>query len=154
MRRCRGGLAHFLLVVSIVGAILGMEIDVISGPVAPDALSVLLCELETPKPARMPAGRCSRPDTWILLPSPGASATSGPIHADEFGETSSQVFDAVWPSPLSVSPNRQCDSSRGRGVRHANVSELYPSPSSPRPRPFSLTPPSAKLSLQLCRLLI
>jgi hypothetical protein len=151
MRRRYGGSAQVLLVVSIVGAILGMELDVISGPIAPDSLSLVLCDLEALSPA--PVGRCDRPGTWMLIPAQSTSATSTPINADDLSETSPQIFDAVWPAPLSASPNRQSHSSSWRIFRHANRDELFSSPSSLRAPRLALTATAARLPLQLCRLL-
>lgn len=150
MRTRHGEAAHLLLVVSIVGAILGMEIDIISGPLAPDSLSLVLCELETPASA----GQCGRSNSWILLPARSTAVTSAPIHADDCSETSSQILDAVWPSPVAVSPVRKRTPSGCRTTLHHNHVGPIPLAHSPRPRHFAVASTPANVPVQLCRLLI
>ncbi len=100
LRAKRSG--NLLLVASIVGTILGMEIDVLSGPLLPASFSLILYELYTPD--------CTDQGSDVVLsllpvqPTPG---DPGPVNSGDSGETSVQRADVVWPAPLIVSPERK-----------------------------------------------
>ncbi len=140
---------NLLLVVSIVGAILGMEIDVISGPLVPDSFSLILCDLYTPD-QQNPGSRNDA--IFPLIPIGGHAGRLAGEDADGLGETPSVFGDVAWPSPLiSASRAREAFPSVATGAVAGTLPARTLSTQTPT-SPRTLPRPSNR-SVELCRLL-
>lgn len=141
--------AHFLLVVSIVGTILGMEIDVFSGPLAPDSLSVLLCELHAPT-----SGEIHLQQTALRVAADeSAAARSARTDSTTGSRIESPTFDVVWPTHLSLGQHRKGNSSTlPIDVRSGNSTGPF-LPSLRASRRIRRRSPCPPLSVSVCRFL-
>lgn len=141
--------AHFLLVVSIVGTILGMEIDVFSGPLAPDSLSVLLCELHAPTSSEIHVQQTA----LRLVADEPAAARSVRIDGTSGARIESPTLDVVWPTHLSLGQHRKGGSSTFPiDVRSGNSTRPF-LPSLRASRCISRRVPCPPLTVSVCRFL-
>lgn len=143
---------NFLLIASIVGAILGMEIDVISGPLVSASLSLVLCNLyapdatdsDLPPSVRLPA---------ITLDLMSKGSTSEAPSPDNAGEVPGGYCEAEWTCPLAVPQSRQKAWARSWAKPESTygTASVPLSPPLLRREPSRL--PSDCFSTRLCRFL-
>ena len=147
MLRRPGGLQHVARILGIACAIVGMELDVLSGPLPLECFPQILCGLFLPGPIHKPQA--------LNASYPSLEATNTDWFdpgADDPDDSSPRLFGAVWPSAIIIARLRTRVSPLPRIL---SVSQQH-TPDAPPPVHADWTASRVDrfidMPLQLCRL--